>query len=268
MKPLYIKDILNYEYPVQALNAATSQDCSAEGFFAEDLCRDFYGWRSDTKDQIDIYFEISEEDGLTTFALMQTNLSNKAQVYLSASNTSGIGAFYAPIYTRSLARKNNNWIVHSNGPLASARYYKLTIIENEDTETEYIEIARIICGIAQEFAIDLVDGFTNGKESFQKRETQAGQWRPGSENSMLNIFYIEFAPIFGNRSVKNHDYAKIYAMNNFIEEMRTSKPFLFILNPHQAEQLFEYVTIDGDTIDITYEENGTTLYSFSLKELK
>lgn len=268
MKPLYMKEILNYEYPVSALNALTYQNCTADGFYAEDLVRDFYGWRSNTTDQIDIYFEISESDSLSTFVLLGTNLSTKAQVYISASNTSGIGGFSSPLYTKSLAKKNQNWIFHSNETLDSAQYYKITIVENDTTEKDYIEITRILAGKTTQFPIDLVDGFLNGAESFQKRETQKGQWRPGSENSMLKILQLEFAPIYGNRGMKNHDYDKIYDMTNFIEDVKTSKPFLFILNPDKAEQLFEYVVLDGDSIEVSYEDNGTTIYSFDLKELK
>lgn len=269
MKPLFLKDILNYEYPVSTLKTSTSLDCSEEGFFPADLVRDFYAWRSNTKEAFDIYFEISDPDQLTTFALIGTNLSTKAQVYISASNSSGVGGFASPLYTRSMIRKNQDWIFHSPTPLPSAQFYKMTIVENDDNPKKtYVEIARVLAGISESFPQDLVDGFMNGKESHQKRETQSGQWRPGSENSMLNLFDVEFAPIFGNRAVPNHDFDKIYDMNNFIEDVKTSKPFLFILNPERPEYLFGYVVIDGDTIDIQYDENGTTLYSFSLKELK
>lgn len=268
MKPLYMKDILNYEYPVTALNALTSQNCTADGFYPEDLVRDFYGWRSNTTDQIDIYFEISESDSLSTFVLLGTNLSSKAQVYISASNTSGVGGFASPLYTKSLVKKNQNWIFHTDETLTAAQYYKITIFENDITEKTFIEITRILAGNTEEFPVDLVDGFLNGSESFQKRETQKGQWRPGSENSMLKVLQLEFAPIYGNRGMKNHDYSKIYDMNVFLEDVKTSKPFLFILNPEKPEQLFEYVIIDGDSVEISYEDNGTTIYSLNLKELK
>lgn len=268
MKPLFLKEILNYEYPVSALNALTSQDCTADGFDADDLSRDFFYWRSNTKDQIDIYFEISEADQLNTFALIGTNLSDKAQVYISASLTSGIASFYSPLFTKSLIKKNNDWIFYSNTLLPSAQYFKMTIVENGNDEIDYVEIARVICGISKEFSLAVVDGFTNGNDSYQKRETIKGQWRPGSEDSILKRLDLEFQPAFGNRLVANNDFDKIYEMDNFLEDVKTSKPFLFILNPKIPEQFFGYFVVDGDAIEKRFEGQGEVYYAFSLRELK
>ena len=267
MKPLYMKDILNYEYPVSTLNSTTSQDCSEDSFFPEDLVRDFYEWRSNTTEQFDIYFEISESDALNCFALIGTNLTSKSQVYLSGSNTSGIGGFSSPTFTKSLTKKNDKWILYNSSSFPACQYYKLTIIANDST-LSYVQIKRVLAGKAQAFPIHLLDGYTNGKESYQKRSIQAGQWRPGSENSMLNVYDIEFNPVFGNKNISNNDQSVINEMNSFIEEVRTTTPFLFILNPNKPEDLFDYVVIDGETIDVSIDDNGTYNYSFTFKELK
>lgn len=268
MKSVYLKDVLNYEYPATALNSTTSVDCTAAGFDASDLCRDFYQWRSNTTDQIDIYFEISDTDQLNCFSLINTNLSARAQVYVSGSNTSGIGGFYSPTFTRSLTRKNNNWIYYNSELLPSCRYYKMTIVEDSLSENTYIEIGKLLCGIAVEFPFDIIDGFTIGKESHQKRDTQKGQWRPGNEESMLNTLDIEFRPAFGTITDPNNEYEKMYDLEAFINDVRTTKPFLMILNPQKPEEFFEYMTIDGESIDITATEADSTVYAFTLKELK
>lgn len=268
MKSKYLLEILNYEQPVSALSAITSLDCSAEGNDPSDLCRDFWSWKSNIKTQIDIYFEISESDALDCFALLRTNLTVKAQLYLYGSNTSGIGGFSVPLFTRSLQRKNENWILLENSVLPACKYYKLSIVEDDSSPNDYVEIGKLLCGKTSEFPLEVVDGFVNGKESHQKRETQKGQWRPGSELPMLNTLEITFRPANGTRYNKNNEYDKIMTIEEFLTEVKTTRPFLWILNPSNPLDFFDYVTVDGDEIDIDYSDADLTTYNLTLKELK
>lgn len=268
MKSRYLLEILNYEQPCIALDSLGSIDASADGFDPADMCRDFWIWRSKNKNQIDIYFQISETDTLDCIALMRTNLSIKAQVYLYGSNSGGISGFNSPIFTRSMSRKNDNWLFFSDTPLPSAMYYKLTIVEDESSPTDYVEIGKLLAGKTAEFPLQIIDGFTNSKESYQKRDVTAGQWRPGSENSMLNMLDITFRPAVGTRTIRNNEYDLIFEMEKFIQEVKTSRPFLVILNPTAPTDFFDYMTIDGDEIEISCEEAEMTTYAFSLKELK
>lgn len=267
MKSKYLSEILNYENTVSVINSNNFQDASDSQYDPNDLCRDFGTWRSNTNGAIDIYIEISDSDALDCFSLLRTNLSQKAQVYVSGSNFSGIAAFADPTFVVQMTRRRNDWIYFSKTALPSSKYFKISIID-ETPVTDHIEISKILCGKTKDFSLEIVDGWSDTKDSLQEREITDGQYRPGSEDSILTNVSVTFRSAAGSKTTKPNEWDLVYEMMTFVEIHKTTRPFLFIYNPDNAAQYFEYVTIKDDEIQIAQSDNDRTVFSFTFMELR
>lgn len=267
IRPRYLDERLNFEYSVQALNYPSLTEATRAGFDVNDLSRDANLWRSNQTGQIDIYIEISDPDELDCFAIINTNLSKKSLVFVSGSLSSGVGGFNDPTFSAQLIRKGNDFIFYSKTKLPSSQYFKITIIDNEPIDDHY-QIGKIICGITKEFPLEIVDGYTKDKESYQKRELVNAQWLAGTKDSKLDMFSYTLRPANSTRMDINNEYESIKTMLDFYDDMKGSNPFLFIYNPEIPEDDFCYVVLANDQLEFYSGEDEQVIFTLNLKETR
>lgn len=232
MKPYVLIDFLNFGFRCQALKIADSNDYSAPGFNPFNLVLDYAKWRSQGTEDLDIYTEIYDSQIINCCIIAGSNISPRATVVLSGSNASGIGGFNTPLFQVGLTYSKGKWVYLNTGTaLPACQYYRITI-SDPNPQTDYFEINKIFLGVAEQLPFEVIDGWTDSNESFQKRTITNGQWNKGTLNSILKTFSIPFR---SGTTLVREEKEKIVRMTQIIQEVKTTRPFFFILNPNRPE---------------------------------
>lgn len=263
MKPITMHEILNYGFYTQALRMIDSSDYTEDGFDANNLSLDYFKWRSKGTSDVDIYTELYDAQSINCCFIQGANVSSRSSVVLSGSNSSGVGGFYDPLFQESLTYINGNWILLNNN-LPECKYYRISISDPAPV-ANYFEIGKIFLGITKEFPLEVIDGWMDSNESKQKRDIQNGQWNQGTENSIIKTASIPFRSLSW---LVPQERVKIEQVVEFLETVKTSTPFLFILYPTYPEIFCQYVVISGDSIELEVDEAHRHTLTLELKESK
>lgn len=265
MNPLVLVELLNYSLPVQALKVSDSSDYSAPGYLPKNICMDYGRWRSQGVQDLDIYSELYASYAINCVILLGTNISPRASVTLSTSNASGVGGFNTPLQQVPLKYvQGGKWIYLGEQALEAAKYYRVSI-SDPDPQEDYFEIEKLFIGQTETMALPIVDGWTDGNENHQKREITNGQWNPGTTNSLLKTLELPFRSAAGLIPAEK---TKVDWMIDFVERVKTSRPFLFILDAEKPELYCEYMTLADEEVNIEVDEADRTTFNLSLKETK
>lgn len=139
-------------------------------------------------------------------------------------------------------------------------YFNVTIPANT------LRVEKVFLGKSVEIPLEIVEGAENSNENFQKREFVNGQLTPGNSNSSVKEYTITFRPVMGSKVAS--EKILFDKMLEIIEDLKSSRDFVFIYQPQAPWILCDRVHISNDSVEIEYTEADQNNISLTLKEIK
>ena len=216
--------------PAQNFLSATSTaagDFAGEFMFTDTLRQ---VWRSTDTTQQEIVIQSDFPVRIDTFAILGHNFSSNAVVTFEANSVNDFSS--PPISVNMTVTERNMVLLQDLG--FEFEFYKITILDPTN-ECGFIEIGRLAGGLNFQFSNneDITDNFSIGSVDFSQQIQTEGFNRPSNSKVLADTLNATFAKI----STKSGQDDNFQGLRTLIDNVKTTRPFLTILDPNNVSLL-------------------------------